>query len=317
MGAHQAGSSGRATAPRACVHAPRPRARLCGALWVACLLLLHPAAALYHTASQTLHWFSHSAQKLPDRMKYSSLVDDHTGTAVPVAALGRRLGAARAPGAAPPPRVAFVFGEHCREVITSEVGLWLGRLLVDEHSHVRQWPELHDALERAGEAPAGAGADGGAGAWPMTIDAWASELLDQLDIQIIPILSLEGRRSVEAGQLCMRKTAETNVDLNRNWPFAWQKGEPANEQYGGPSPLSEPQSRLVKRLIDSAPLAGYVNVHSGEWALYTPWDSKAAYAPNLPPDLSGLVSKMGDICGCTTGPAGAVSGYLAYGSSMD
>lgn len=43
-------------------------ARLC-ALWLSYLLLLYPAAALYHTASETLHWFSHTAQKLPDRMR--------------------------------------------------------------------------------------------------------------------------------------------------------------------------------------------------------------------------------------------------------
>lgn len=33
--------------------------------------------------------------------------------------------------------------------------------------------------------------------------------------------------------------------------------------------------------------------------------------------MSELVTKLGDICECTTGPAGAVSGYLAFGSSMD
>jgi hypothetical protein len=44
-------------------------ARLC-TLWVAYLLLLHPTAALYHTASETLHWFAHTARKLPDRMRW-------------------------------------------------------------------------------------------------------------------------------------------------------------------------------------------------------------------------------------------------------
>ena len=40
------------------------------------------------------------------------------------------------------------------------------------------------------------------------------------------------------------------VDLNRNFPYGWRalyvKGDP---QYGGPRPLSEPESRLVHRLI--------------------------------------------------------------------
>lgn len=40
----------------------------------------------------------------------------------------------------------------------------------------------------------------------------------------------------------------------------------------------------MKHLFDhlTGQLLGYVNVHSGEWALYTPWDSKEAYGPGLP-----------------------------------
>jgi hypothetical protein len=56
----------------------------------------------------------------------------------------------------------------------------------------------------------------------------------------------------------------------------------ASEQYGGAAALSEPQTRLLKGVVDASPLAAYVNVHSGEWAVYTPWDSKPAYAPDLP-----------------------------------
>jgi hypothetical protein len=33
--------------------------------------------------------------------------------------------------------------------------------------------------------------------------------------------------------------------------------------------------------------------------------------------MSKLIDRLGTICGCTAGPAGAVSGYLAFGSSMD
>ncbi|GBF92370.1 hypothetical protein Rsub_05572 [Raphidocelis subcapitata] len=266
-----------------------------------------PAACLYHTASETLHWFAHKARSHPERLNYTLLTDSFSGTAVPLATLGRPAGA---PGA---PRVLFVFGEHCREVITSEVGLWLGRLLADENATVRDWPELHAALERAGEPPP----PPGGGGWRGAVGAWAGKLLSAMTVQIVPIESLEGRRQVEAGDLCLRRTAGSEVDLNRNWPFAWQHGSPSSDTYGGPSPLSEPQTRLLRAEMDAAPLAGYVNVHSGEWALYTPWDSKPAYAPGLPADLPKLVERVAAVCGCTAGPAGAVSGYLAFGSSMD
>eukprot|EP00882_Tetradesmus_deserticola_P034036 GHRQ01038933.1.p1 GENE.GHRQ01038933.1~~GHRQ01038933.1.p1 ORF type:complete len:160 (+),score=47.11 GHRQ01038933.1:312-791(+) len=75
----------------------------------------------------------------------------------------------------------------------------------------------------------------------------------------------------------------------------------------------------MRQVVDGAGrrLLGYVNVHSGEWALYTPWDSKPAYGSGLPADMPDLVATVGRVCGCKVGPAGAVSGYLAFGSSMD
>lgn len=38
--------------------------------------------------------------------------------------------------------------------------------------------------------------------------------------QLFPCENIDGRQLWEAGDLCRRKTA-SNVDLNRNWPFAW------------------------------------------------------------------------------------------------
>lgn len=41
------------------------------------------------------------------------------------------------------------------------------------------------------------------------------------------------------------------VDLNRNFPFAWAPlGWPGDQQYAGPRPLSEPESRAVADLIN-------------------------------------------------------------------
>ena len=54
-----------------------------------------------------------------------------------------------------------------------------------------------------------------------------------------------------------------------------------SEEYGGPKPFSEPESRIVRLIAESAPLRAFVNIHSGEYALYVPWDSKPEYAPQL------------------------------------
>lgn len=41
------------------------------------------------------------------------------------------------------------------------------------------------------------------------------------------------------------------VDLNRNFPFTWARlGRPGDQQYAGPRPLSEPESRAVADLIN-------------------------------------------------------------------
>jgi protein MpaA len=40
------------------------------------------------------------------------------------------------------------------------------------------------------------------------------------------------------------------VDLNRNFPFRWRPlGPPGSQQYAGPGPLSEPESRIAHSLI--------------------------------------------------------------------
>jgi protein MpaA len=39
------------------------------------------------------------------------------------------------------------------------------------------------------------------------------------------------------------------VDLNRNFPHGWRRSQVGSLQYGGPRPLSEPESRFLVRLI--------------------------------------------------------------------
>lgn len=41
-------------------------------------------------------------------------------------------------------------------------------------------------------------------------------------MQIVPIENIQGRKAVEGGDMCLRKTTN-GVDLNRNWGYAWAK----------------------------------------------------------------------------------------------
>jgi hypothetical protein len=74
-------------------------------------------------------------------------------------------------------QVMFVFGEHAREVITSEVGLWFGRLLVkDTQTKVAAWPELHSGLARVMREPE----DG----WEQYIESTIDQVLSKLVVQV-------------------------------------------------------------------------------------------------------------------------------------
>jgi len=46
-----------------------------------------------------------------------------------------------------------------------------------------------------------------------------------------------------------RRGNARGVDLNRNFSAGWRSGTPGDLTYGGPRPLSEPESRAIRRLI--------------------------------------------------------------------
>ncbi len=52
-----------------------------------------------------------------------------------------------------------------------------------------------------------------------------------------------------------------------------------------------------------------MNLHSGEYAVYVPWDSKKSLAPNLPQDINDVLERIDSYCQCMHGAAGAVAGY--------
>ena len=223
--------------------------------------------------------------------------------------------------------------KHSREVITSEVALGFARALLDalgvgdEHDdRPATWDELAPVQEVFAATPGLSVAATQAAARGGPEVAWRAAVanaLARLELVLVPVENVPGRRDVEAGKLCDRVIASTGVDLNRNWPHMWQKDKRGrrSETYGGPEPLSEFESKSVLALAKSMlPLKSYVNVHSGEWAMYVPWDHKkvlAGEADGLSPDAVPVLHAMNRFCRCKAGAAGAVSGYLAFGTSMD
>lgn len=134
-------------------------------------------------------------------------------------------------------------------------------------------------------------------------------------ITILPVVNAWGRRRVEEGHYCQRKNKH-GVDTNRNYPPKRHHYPLHSEEYEGPAALSEPETKYIASLLRDGTRM-FINIHSGEFSLYTPWDA----APELPPNFQRLdrnVRRWSKWCPqCAVGPAARTSFYKAYGTSVD
>ncbi|KAK3436905.1 hypothetical protein EUGRSUZ_E03516 [Eucalyptus grandis] len=132
-------------------------------------------------------------------------------------------------------RILLSFGQHGRELITSEVALRILSILTEEQF------------------------------LPNVDSVSLNSFLDKLIIKVVPMENVNGRRLVEAGDLCERRNGR-GVDLNRNWSVDWGKKEKDYDPYEenpGTGPFSEPESQIMRKLATSFNPHIWVNVHSG------------------------------------------------------
>lgn len=190
-------------------------------------------------------------------------------------------------------RILLSFGQHGRELITSELALRILTILSEE----RFLPNMDPAS--------------------------LNSTLDKLVIKVVPMENLNGRELVEAGDLCERRNGR-GVDLNRNWSVDWGKKEKDYDPYEenpGTAPFSEPETQIMRKLAVSFDPHIWVNVHSGMEALFMPYDHK-----NTTPDgiasqrMKLLLEKLNYLhCRerCMIGSGGGSVGYLAHGTATD
>ncbi|GAB2232454.1 hypothetical protein Droror1_Dr00011487 [Drosera rotundifolia] len=190
-------------------------------------------------------------------------------------------------------RLLLSFGQHGRELITSELALRILSILSEEEF-------LPNVDRRA-----------------------LNRTLDHLLIKVVPMENLNGRKLVEGGDLCERRNGR-GVDLNRNWSVDWGKKEKdydPTEENPGSAPFSEPESQIMRKLAMTFEPHVWINVHSGMEALFMPYDHK-----NTTPD--GLFTiRMKSILKvlnqrhfhdrCMVGSGGGSVGYLAHGTATD
>ena len=170
-----------------------------------------------------------------------------------------------------PHDVVWIFNEHARERITSEIAL--------------------EVLENA-------------------------KNITSRRVTVIPVLNVWGRKKVDKGQLCLRKNKH-GVDTNRNFQTKQRHHYARHgEEYEGPYPLSEKESRVILKYVTNA--RQYINVHSGEFAIYSPFDSTADIFPENHKFMTEKLEKIKPLCSeCAIGQAARKSSYKAYGTSVD
>ncbi|KAL3638950.1 hypothetical protein CASFOL_016857 [Castilleja foliolosa] len=190
-------------------------------------------------------------------------------------------------------RILLSFGQHARELITTELALRLLSILSEE--------EFLPNVDRSS----------------------LNRTLDRLIIKIVPVENLNGRKLVEDGELCERRNGR-GVDLNRNWSVDWGKKEKDYDPYEespGAGPFSEPETQIIRKLSVSFEPHIWVNVHSGMEALFMPYDHKNTTPPGIPSQIMKSVLEelnhfhLNDQC--LIGSGGGSVGYLAHGTATD
>ncbi|XP_027905014.1 carboxypeptidase A6 [Vigna unguiculata] len=190
-------------------------------------------------------------------------------------------------------RILLSFGQHGRELITTELALRILSILSEEI--------LLPSMDQAS----------------------LNSVLDKLVIKVVPMENPNGRKVVEAGDLCERRNGR-GVDLNRNWSVDWGKKEKDYDPYEenpGVAPFSEPESQIMRKLAISFEPHLWINVHSGMEALFMPYDHKNTTLDGLP--LKRMKSFLEEVSHhhcqgrCMIGSGGGSVGYFAHGTATD
>jgi hypothetical protein len=261
-----------------------------------------PDYSVYRTLAATLAEAEHLAAGCPPGWAATEVRELELGgysaavTVVTVEPGGLTSPAAREKKA----RLLLNFGEHGRELVSTEVGLALLAAL-------------------CGGAP-GRAALLAAHGLPA---AEAEAALGRAVFTLVPLENAAGRARVEGGDLCERKNGR-GVDPNRNWGVDWGRKEadydPA-EEFPGAAPFSEPEAALLRALAEERRPHVWLSVHSGMEALFTPFDHR----PGTPAGAAGaatlraLAALNAAALGgrCAVGGGGDAVGYLAHGTATD
>ncbi|KAG9153044.1 hypothetical protein Leryth_012305 [Lithospermum erythrorhizon] len=247
---------------------------------------------LYHTSGALLEEIESLVHRHPDKLSIETFASAnkgyHTDMTVITYCRNRKDNEDKSKF-----RILLTFGQHGRELITTELAFRILSILSEEEF------------------------------LPNTERASLNNTLDKLIIKVVPIENLNGRKLVEAGDLCERRNGR-GVDLNRNWSVDWGKKEKDYDPYEenpGAAAFSEPETQLMRKLSVSFEPHLWVNVHSGMEALFMPYDHKNTTPDGLPSQRMKLILERLNHLHledrCLIGSGGGSVGYLAHGTATD
>ncbi|KAL3505486.1 hypothetical protein ACH5RR_035327 [Cinchona calisaya] len=247
---------------------------------------------LYHTSGALLEEIETLVHRHPDKLSIETIFSKNKGYQAEMTVVTYCSKRTDCDGKSKF-RILLSFGQHGRELITSELALRILSILSEEEF------------------------------LPNTDRGSLNNTLDRLVIKVVPMENFNGRKLVEAGEFCERRNGR-GVDLNRNWSVDWGKKEKDYDPYEenpGTAPFSEPETQLMRKLSISFEPHIWVNVHSGMEALFMPYDHK-----NTTPDgffsqrMKSMLEKLNHLHledRCLIGSGGGSVGYLAHGTATD
>lgn len=247
---------------------------------------------LYHSSVDLLEQIKALVDRHPDKLTVDTIETENKGYQAEITVVtycrSRRQSGDRSKF-----RILLSFGQHGRELITSELALRILSILSEEQF------------------------------LPNISPATLNNTLDKLVIKVVPMENLNGRKLVEEGDLCERRNGR-GVDLNRNWSVDWGKKEKDYDPYEenpGTAPFSEPETQIMRKLALSFDPHIWVNVHSGMEALFMPYDHRNTTPDGSPSRrMRSLLSELNQVhCHkrCMIGSGGGSVGYLAHGTATD
>ncbi|KAK2997795.1 hypothetical protein RJ639_028567 [Escallonia herrerae] len=247
---------------------------------------------LYHTSGALMEEIEALVDRHPDKLSMETVKSRNKGytAEITVVTYGRKR---KESDDRSKFRILLSFGQHGRELITTELAFRILSILSEEQF----LPKMDQAM--------------------------LNSTFEELVIKVVPVENMNGRKLVEAGDLCERRNGR-GVDLNRNWSVDWGKKEQDYDPYEenpGTAPFSEPEAQLMRKLSLSFQPHIWVNVHSGMEALFMPYDHK-----NTTPDgllshrMRSMLEELNHLhCEdrCMVGSGGGSVGYLAHGTATD